>query len=336
MLARLAVMVSLAVICATAAPASAQPCPQPPVPVRNIDVPRFYADKAGSTVDPSLQAAHDQAVAPLTAFVRQVTQDADKALRRPAPKSQRELASCALSWIATWAKGDAWLGTMAQQQAEYQRKWDLAGVAIAYLKLKPFADDAQRRAIEPWLQRWADAAVGFFDDRNRVRNNHWYWLGLGLAAVGHGTDSPKHWGLARGIMEDAGRDIAADGTLPKELERQTRALFYHVFAVVPLVVMAELAATRGEDWYAFGRGALHRLVKTSHDGLKDPSQFDSLAGVAQERPVNPRTGWLPLYSARFPGRLTAPVIDIPASNRWTGGDVQVLSAVLKGLPIPQK
>jgi len=42
-------------------------------------------------------------------------------------------------------------------------------------------------------------------------------------------------------------EIAADGTLPLEMGRGQRALHYHLFALAPLVTMAELAAANGED-----------------------------------------------------------------------------------------
>ena len=85
-------------------------------------------------------------------------------------------------------------------------------------------------------------------------------------------------------MQDASRDIAADGTLPLEMAREGRALYYHAFAVMPLVALAELGRSRGEDWYALGDGALHRLVAKTAEGLNDPTIFDKLAGVAQQRP----------------------------------------------------
>ncbi len=309
-------------------PATAQEAcaPVPPV-VRDIALPRFYGDAEGSVIDAERDAAHKAAVAPLTAFVRHVTQDADKALKRTKSEQQTALAMCTLHWIATWAKGDAWLGTMATRQAEYQRKWDLAGVALAYLKLKPFATAEQRSVIEPWLRRFADTARSFFDDRERQRNNHWYWLGLGAAAVGVATDSPRHWEMAREIMRDAARDIGTDGTLAKEMTRKSRALLYHAFALTPLVVMAEIAASRGEDWYGFEAGAVHRLAKLTVEGLNAPETFDARVGVAQERPVNGRAGWAQLYSARFPERVSK-VPDIPVSHRWIGGSAEVLQKVL--------
>ena len=304
-------------------------CPLVPTAVVSLDVPRFYSDAAGTIVDPTLKALHAKAVEPLTAFLRQVASDADHAATRASPKSRADSAACALTWLQTWAAQGAWLGIMSTKQAEYQRKWDLAGVALAYLKVRSFARPDQRQVIEPWLQRFADTARAFFDDPEHKRNNHWYWLGLGEAAVGLATDSPRHFDIARGIMQDAAREISANGTLPEELARGRRALHYHVFALVPLVIMAELAAARDEDWYAFANGALHRLTHVTAAALEQPETFDRLAGVPQERPPNARAGWLQVYRKRFPQRVVPDLPSVAEGHRWLGGNVMVLLSALE-------
>lgn len=310
-------------------------CSPPPPPVRDLDVPRFYSDDEGTVVDAALLARHRAAVEPLSLFLRTVVSQADKAHRRTKAVDQQAAARCAVRWLDAWAQGDAWLGEMGSLQGEYQRKWDLAGVALAYLKVRAFTEPDERRRIEGWLSRWAAQARAFFDDPRRRRNNHWYWLGLGLAATALATDSPTHWEMARGIMQDAARDIAADGTLPLELERRARALHYHVFAVTPLVVLAELARVRGEDWYAFEAGALHRLVTKTVAGLRDPVAFRLLAGVEQEPGTGPGAGWLHLYSQRFGARIekiAGRALPVGASgHRWLGGDVRVLAEVIAGM-----
>ncbi len=320
---------SLALAIFAPSTARAEVCPPAPPPFVNLDIARFYGDAKGSVIDPKLQAKHDQATEPLTAFLRTVTGNADKSWTRGSDKSRAEAARCALSWIVAWATGNAWLGTMAQHQAEYQRKWDLAGLALAYIKVRRFATADDRRIIEPYLMRFADVSRAFFDDPARARNNHWYWLGLAVGAVAIATDGEPHWQMARGIMTDAARDIAADGTLPMEMARDKRALHYHAFAVMALVTLAELAAKRGEDFYGIENGALHRLVAATAQGLADPSSFDRAAGVAQERPLRPFAGWLPLYAKSFPDRAAGlPGIAMPTGHRWLGGDVKVLGQAL--------
>ncbi len=322
----MAALLSIGVVLGPAVPADAAgaACPTAPPAIVDLDLPRFYGNAAGSVVDPEAKDAH--AAAPLNEFVRSTVQLADRAWSCASPSARGEAGRCGAALLAAWAKGGALLGRMTTRQAEYQRKWDFVGLALAWIKLRHAAAPAERAVVEPWLIRLADASRAFFDDPARTRNNHWYWLGLGLAAVGIGADSERHWAMARGIMADAARDIAADGTLPKEMERRSRGLFYHVFAVTPLVVMAELGASRGEAWYEVGGGALHRLVRVCHEGLKYPVRFDALDGMPQERPVNPRAGWLQLYEARFPGRLAGPHPVVGDARRWLGGKVATLRA----------
>lgn len=152
-----------------------------------------------------------------------------------------------------------------------------------------------------------------------------------MGATALATGSARHWEISRGIMADAARDIAADGTLPLELQRGKRALHYHAFSVTALVALAELGAARGEDWYAAGDGALHRLVRVTAGGLGDPAVFDRHARIVQERPVNPGSGCLTLYAARHPGRLPEALPAIPEKHRWLGGDVRVLADILARL-----
>jgi poly(beta-D-mannuronate) lyase len=304
-------------------------CPVAPPPVRDLSLVRFYEDSAGSIVEPTRMEEHKAQTAPMLEFLGFVTKQADKAYQQRSLPT--ETAACGLAWLRAWADGGAYLGKMDGKQAEAQRKWDLAGVALAYLKLKPWASEDDRKAIEPWLIKVADAARAFFDDASIKHNNHWYWMGLGLGAVGLATGSDAHWQQAKSIMADAAKDISADATLPLEMAREGRALYYHAFAVMPLVALAELGASRGEDWYALNDGALHRLIGKTVEGLNDPAVFDKLAGVTQQRPVKPAAGWIDLYRTRFPDKLKQ-VPAQPSKHRWLGGDVSVLQKVLAKKP----
>ncbi len=298
--------------------------------MRDLDLPSYYVDARKSVVDVQALAAKRAAVAPLRAFVDTVARLSDNAAGGPERLRQRS-ADCALDWLRQWADAGAYLGAMANKQAEAQRRWDLTGLALAYIKVRRFASPAQRRSIAPWLRRIADHDRVLFSDAGRLRNNHWYWLGLGHGAVAIATRSARHWDMARQVMRDAAKDIAADGLLALELKRGKRALHYHTFAAQALVVAADLAATKGEDWYAFGGGALHRLVGVTAAGLTNPEVFAGYAGVAQEPPINPRAGWLQLYDLRFPGRLPADLTVASRRGRRIGGDVLALKRALREL-----
>ena len=309
---------------AFAAPALAE-CAAPPPAVVDLDTTRFYADKEGSVVDPALQAQHKAEVALLTDFLHYVTQSADRSLRTASKQKAEDEAQCALSWIAAWAQSGALLGKMGGPQAEAERKWDLAGTALAYVKVKPFTSPEQRAVIQPWLMNLADAARAYFDDPGHKRNNHWYWLGLGLAATSIAADSDRHWQMAMGILNDAARDIQPDGSLPLEMARGARALHYHAFACMALVTLAEVSSKGGVNGFEINGGAMHRLVALTAQGLADPTVFDRLAGTPQERPVKAFAGWLPLYRTHHDG----PNIAMLTGHRWLGGDVLLLQKALR-------
>jgi poly(beta-D-mannuronate) lyase len=311
---------------ASVSQAYADGCPAVPPPVVDLNLERFYEDSAGSIVEPTRMEDHKVQTAPLVEFVGFITKEADRSWKQRS--NPTATVACALQWISGWARGGAYLGKMGSKQSEAQRKWDLAGTALGYLKLRRNASAEDRALIEPWLSKWADATRAAFDDAGIKRNNHWYWLGLAEAAVALATDDTKRWQAAKDIFTDATKDISADGTLPLELAREGRALYYHVFALEPLVLMAEIAAARGEDWYAINNGAVHRLVARTVEGIADPAVFDKLAGITQQRPIKVGVAWAKLYRARFPGTMSAD-IEQPINHRWLGGDVSVLFQALR-------
>lgn len=305
--------------------AHADECPAVPPAVVDLNIERYYEDSAGSVVEPTRMEAHKAQAAPLVEFVSFITKQADRAWQQRS--NPKDTIACGLGWIKGWAGAGAYLGKVSSKQAESQRKWDLAGTSLAYVKLRRWASPEERAVIEPWLTKWADLARSAFDDQGVKRNNHWYWLGLAQMGVAVATDDAKRWQMAKSIFEDGLGDITPEGTLPMEMAREGRALHYHVFAAEPLVMMAEIAAARGEDWYALKDGALHRLVKKTAEGIADPTIFDKLAGVSQQRPIKTGYGWAQLYRARFFDRMPEN-IEQKMGFRYIGGDAGVLLRAL--------
>lgn len=321
---RLALLLLAALFSTLGQGIEARACDAPPSPVRDLDLARYYADGAGSVVDPVKKAEHEAATRPVREWLNRVVKSADSALRASASAERSAHARCASEWLAHWANGGALLGTMTSKQAEAERRWTLGGAALVYLKIKTEADAAERAGIEAWLGRLADASASAFEASGAKHNNHAYWLALGQGATAMATGRDDLWLAARATMSEATRDIAPDGTLPLELARDRRALHYHAFATMPLVTLALLAEHRGEDWLALGDGALKRLVHITAQGLADPGLFDGLAKAQQERPVKPGSGWLPLWEA-WQGPLGidgAP--NVPPGHRWLGGNVLLL------------
>jgi poly(beta-D-mannuronate) lyase len=311
---------------------SAAACPFVPPPVRDLNLERFYSDTAGSEIDPELKAEHKRATQPVRKYLAVVSNQADLSFYYPSEGMAFYKATCALEWLRVWAEGGALLGDINGKQSAAERRWTLAGAALAYVKVKQHANKAQSSAIEPWLLKLASAVRADFENGQSKHNNHYYWLGLGLAATSLATGEAALWDEARTIATEAASAIQANGTLPHELARKARALHYHAFALMPLLTLAELAASKGEDWYQLNDGALHRLAALTLKSFNNAEAFQNLTAVAQEHSPKPGAGWVQLYQANFPDRTPKLKFELPTSHSWLGGNVILLKRALKAKP----
>jgi poly(beta-D-mannuronate) lyase len=301
-------------------------CPPAPPAVRNLASNTFYSDSRHSIVDPARMAQYRRSVKPLEDFESEIARFASRA-----QQGQGEWGVCTGHWLALWARDGALLGAMSGTglQAQYVRNWALAGLAMAYVRAGKSIAPTDRAPIEAWLVKVAEAVDGQFGRKmsRKRRNNHFYWLGFALAAAGEAGHSEPLRQRARAIYEEALGHIAPDGHLPREAERGARALHYHNFSVLPLVMIAELAALRGEERYAMQGGALHRLIRFTLDNYHDPRPLQRLANTKPEPLAAKEFGWFPLYAARFPARVTkeSALADQRYWVRWAGGDMNLLA-----------
>ncbi|AMP12429.1 alginate lyase family protein [Collimonas pratensis] len=299
-------------------------CPEAPAGLRDIEANSYYSDAHYSIVDPVLKAKNEAAVKPFSDYLATVSADADRYIAG----GDAAAAQCALRWLDRWAVDGAMLGKVSSSQAQYERKWTLAGVALAYIKVRPLAEPAQRAHIEAWLPRLADAALAFVNNGKGARNNHYYWVGLAVMATGVATGEQRYIDAASKIYDSALNDIGDDGSLPLEMNRAGRALAYHNYALAPLVMMAELSRLHHEDWYLRRHGRLQKLAQRVLDGIADPTWFVQKTGAAQEIPKGGILGWIVFYRETAP-ELTAPsqalMTQAPFRYAQLGGNLSVLA-----------
>lgn len=308
-----------------------RPMPAPPpvqfgAPVRDLLGVSYYVDDAHARADPALKAQNERDLAPVRRFVTQVVRLSNAWLiSKPA---QPAYAAQAVEGLAAWASAGALLGR-ANKQGEFERAWTLAPLALAYLEVRDAAglSRARRETVETWLAAIAETIRPSYrrPDLASNNNNHACWAGLAVAAAGAAAARRDlfDWGIARGRIGLA--QVRADGLLPLELGRGKLALHYHVFALAPLVMLAELAEANGVHLYDEGDGALPRLANRVIEGLRDPAPF-AAAGVAQEIRLPPRgtdLAWAEITFARFHDRrLTAWLAAArPLRDDRLGGDL---------------
>ena len=308
----------------------ALPSPPPPhfgAPVRDLLGVSYYVDEAHAQADPALKAQNERDLAPVRRFVTEVVGLSNGWLAsKPA---QPAYAAQAVEGLAAWASAGALLGR-ANKQGEFEREWTLAALALAYLEVRDAGGlpREQRATVESWLAAIAEAIRPSYGRPNLAsnNNNHVCWAGLAVAAAGVAAARRDlfDWGLARGRI--GLRQVRADGLLPLELARGKLALHYHVFALAPLLMLAEVAEANGIHLYGEDDRALPRLTNRVIEGLRDPDPFAAAAGAAQQIQLPPRgtdLAWAEITFARFHDRRLASWLAAarPLRDERLGGDL---------------
>ena len=283
-------------------------CPPMPAMPRDINAYSFYSDDKHSEIDPKLYAAYNEEQTQFRSVTAAIEDAADTFQRT----GSRGAAACVVQILARQADANAMLGKMASNQSYYVQNWTIGALAVAWLKVRQsdIASPTQQTKMLDWMANVAHSTMTYFDERHAKKtkdgqNNHYYWAGFAVMTVGIATNDRKlfDWGVS--TYNDAMQRVQPDGTLPLEMDRGQRALHYHLFALEPLVTMAEFGAANNIDLYGADNGALHLLVRRSMSGLIDNSYFASKVGVPQDTPEKGKIKpddvlWLTPYLRRFP------------------------------------
>ena len=225
------------------------------------------------------------------------------------------------------------------------RKWTLGTIATTYLQIASDRrlSSKQKVIVKKWIYRLARQVMSDYTrnpDVSSRRNNHVYWAAwsVGMAGVAIQNKDFFNWAMEKakvGLIQ-----IEDDGTLPLEVRRSSRAQIYHLFATIPLVMLAELGLENGVNLYSYNDGALHRLVKMNIVQMNHSDYIEHRAGVKQY--VNPDNlpmllSWIEPYTKRFPMSDPDMAKDVaklrkkyqPFFNRRIGGN----STLLYGGPV---
>lgn len=298
-------------------------CPDPPPFSKSIDAESYYSDAHHSIIDPVKKAAEEKATEAPTHLGQWATEAADAFIT----KGSRAAAACVYTLLDDAAKAKAWSGAMPTGQGHYEQKWLLAGTSIAYLKVRNtgIGTPAQERDIKKWFSTLANRVTDYVDSKERdpgsdAWNNHRYWAGLAVAAAGIAINDRSDYTFGIDAYKAGVDQIQPSGVLPLEMNRAGRALHYHLYALAPLIMIAELAEANGTDLYTYDNGALHRLVKLCIAGLANPNLFAKATGVPQDVTGAPYKGadigWAFPYNQRFPNSQLTQWLDQAEYTRF--------------------
>lgn len=276
----------------------------------------FYSDSKSSVIDPQKWAAYAASAGPYKELGNRVVDAADAYQTT----GSRAAIECVLLHMNAAAKDGVFTGRMSSNQAYYVQGWVIGAVSIAYLKIRDsgLISVDQQKTILPWIEKVISQSQDYFDAHRKnasgdAQNNHLYWAGVEVAAAGIAANDRKlfDWGMETyrvGISE-----IQPDGSLPQEMRRGQRALHYHLYALAPLVYLAEFGEDNGLHSYAEREYAIRKLATLCIAGLEDNSYFVKATGIPQDTPNGPpaaeQISWAKIYQARFPNPQLAKLLD---------------------------
>lgn len=267
----------------------------------------FYSDSKSSVIDPVKWKAYVESSGPIKNLGNQAVAAAD-AYRIT---GSRAAAQCALTMLATAAADGALTGKMSSRQAYYVQGWVIGALAISYLKIRDsgLVQPADTESLAKWMQTVAHQTMQFYDAAKAkpggdAQNNHLYWAGVEIAAIAIAANDHTMFNWAMAAYRNGVSQITPEGTLPLEMRRGQRALHYHLYAIAPLIYLAEFGQDNGLHLFHKDRDALKRLVDRAIAGLAGSGYFDQATGIKQDTPHGPPTAeeisWAKIYVHRIP------------------------------------
>lgn len=288
-------------------------CPVLPDPVDFIRSESIYGanPKRDAGVDEMALAERDELVRPVSEFVETVTRQADAFHTRGDVAGAR----CALQSLAQWARAGAMLQAPPNEAGRKAVIWNTAGLALAYLRLKPASTPPESKVVEAWLSKLGLLVVDQYDQSRRQGNVH-AWVGLTGIAVGACCGQPALVSKGSAMQASVLAGVTAEGVLPVELERGRRALSYHYFAAAPLLAGAAVATRHGHPPSESSRAALKRLVGFTLRATDDRSILKRMTGRKMDEPSERMRAVVVALS----GTVAAGSSSRPrAFEKWLGG-----------------
>lgn len=287
-------------------------------------------------LNPEALKAYEAAIEPIQALERGLSDMSDRFVR-----GDGNAALCSLGWLEEWAGADALTGE-ANMTGKAVRKWALAAISFNLLKIQHAhgLNPAQLEDVRRWLRQLAVIVIGEHSEIPAEKiNNHYYWAAAAVGATAIAAQDKALLDWSMDAYRRSVRDIDAEGVLPRELARKSRALSYHIFSLQPLVMLAEIGRVNGIDLYAENDCAVCRLASRVTASVKDPAYFNARTGSAQvmEQKADGRSMvWVEVFSRACPadgGLRSLREQYQPFSARRLGGNLtEVYQHIHKELP----
>ncbi|MBB4193061.1 hypothetical protein GGE45_001646 [Rhizobium aethiopicum] len=256
--------------------------PSPPASLQTQS--KYQADDSSkSSIDEDASETRDKLVQPIRNSIRLLTNIAYATSENSLVTQAR--AECVLENVDRWASAKA-LTDMRTVDAYLSRDRWVAEIALAVgaaSKRVPLSNEREALYLT-WFGALAHDTIDAYSFRlgpKAKTNNHRYWAGLSVTAVGFLLDNSdlKKWGETS--FEIGACQVDERGFLPAELGRGEKALDYHVYALRPLAAILKLASDNGEPLKSKCIDRFKRLTAMTREALQNPTEFERVAGQRQ-------------------------------------------------------
>ena len=290
-----------------------------PVQDQTITIPSFYGDNEGWR----------KAVTPFRNIEDAVSNLAAGNLVSP----ERGYADCLVDLLLRWARRDALAKfnfSTAYRQGWFQVESTLFAIGHAMAAIRP--DILHRKddlgTIDAWLLRIARSHFAIpGSPGGTCCNNHFYRRALYAAIVGVQTGDDALFQGGVGAIPLALSDSSSEGALLLEMKRGELSAHYQNFALMYLVMIAEIAERQGYpmwDMQIDGK-SLHTLVAFNNKVIADPNtvlKYASATEVSLRYQKDMQYfAWFEIYLSRFKNAQMEAWIATrrPMYNRSLGG-----------------
>lgn len=296
-------------------------------PVRTVQALSHYSDEAGSDVD----VENREATFELTRSIRQLVSYSADAMDSRAT----ERIECSFGRLKEWAAAGALLGQPTNFAGKRQRLRYAQGINVVLLKA---ADNGKRiDVVQDWAQQVTRDVVADFRGRKRIDNLR---IASGIAAASSAllVADPRLEAYGARTLALALKAITAEGFVPAELTRGSRARLYHAAYLSGVITLKAIMERLAEEHAVYGEDRVSRLAQTLSESFCNPSVLSSKAKVGYQQDV-PLATFAPIC-ALTPGlwqRTLARCVrgKVPMVNPAGGGDWRELGRILESPRLPR-
>jgi poly(beta-D-mannuronate) lyase len=265
-----------------------------PIIDHELRLPSFYRD----------QAAWREAVRPLFAFEDAVSDLAGAFVAT----GDRYFADCLLDLLDQWAAAGAleeFHYTPSEPQAWFNLEDMIFAAGLAYAVVRDQIPDraAAKARIDAWLARIARHHLSIRGGPSSCCNNHFYRRALYATVIGILNADDDLFRVGVKALMSALHEMGPRGELPREMARGAKAVHYQNYALIYLVLIAELIERQGYPAYGLrvDGDSLQDAVSFALDLLEDPSELGDLAPRQDLRFIEDDQyfAWMEIYLSRF-------------------------------------